>query len=1138
MYHNFYSKRIINFLLIISFLISTTLQAEDKVSISGNNGKKIEIKNSDEIEIKAEDHWKHNNDENKQIYTYNLSTYTGDKNNKKRILIGITEKPTFNKIIISNNTNDRIYKAEKDRYGIMLENDSDKLKLKDSRNNSQVTLTNIKAGEEDTDAVNYSQLKKLDEKIENNSFHYFSLYDYIDKNPTHHRPYYFPFNKYNDGAAGKGAIALGRSYAIGDSAIAIGDNAGVGAKDYLLEDSDVMKNFIQKYSSNPTKEIKEYEEKLKELIEITKKLDNKNVIHTKEDKQKLINLKREIMDNYGKYLSPSITGENSIAIGAHSRALGYDAVAIGTKATAYDFSVSIGKEAKAKRGALALGDHANANSNSSIALGIGSFANRDGNINLSKQDAKKIMTEEDYKKFEELDNEYNEINKLIANKEIDMYNPKYFKPANLDIEKRKIASKYVGTLGALSVGNDEQGETRQIINVAMGEKDTDAVNVFQLKKYINEQKTRYISINKNGEEAKQKEKDETNYNNDTAYGDNSIAIGVLAKVGKKDSKITGNNSVGIGYKANIQAEKSTAIGAETEVMAGYSTIIGYKSKSNSKNSIAIGVESEIEKNSEESIAIGYKSKASSKGAIAIGNSRGDNKQFTKALQDSIAIGSGAVANSNWSVAIGSNTLTQESESVAIGDRAKSLKKAGIAIGESAETTVEGAIALGKNSKARREKNSKFFDFVTNSEREYSGENKHFWLATTSALSIGDETSKATRQLTNLAAGTNDTDAVNVAQLKSLIAQNPFEYATKDGDQTYKVIKRGENFYKIQNNQEIKIEDKNKIFIRAKENFKVSNIKSSLQTVINNSNSGSQNNTTNNKIVNKDENNKNNAVVIEDLKKLEDKIDNQDNQKANKDASNLADSDVTAWKNKLGLNNIKGSVEEVEAVSSSPIKVTSENTANGKKYILDFDSKKAIQDLSSGANLGSTEEIEEDKQKLITDKQINNHLKNNYYNKNEIENKFNNISKNYDEALSGSALAAALAGLNPLTYDSIRPSQFMAAIAGYKNKKAVALGIAHYISESSMLSGGLSVGTDAALMLNLGFTHKFGDKNEIEKLPKKYQAGAITSVYAMQDEIQQLLKENKNKDYLIEIQNQKIEKLQKQVELLLKINNIN
>lgn len=185
--------------------------------------------------------------------------------------------------------------------------------------------------------------------------------------------------------------------------------------------------------------------------------------------------------------------------------------------------------------------------------------------------------------------------------------------------------------------------------------------------------------------------------------------------------------------------------------------------------------------------------------------------------------------------------------------------------------------------------------------------------------------------------TSDTDAVNVAQLKSLIEQNPFEYATKEGNQTYKVIKRGDTFYKIQNNKEIKIENKNNIFIRSKENFKLSNIKSSLQTTTNNSNSGNQNNITNNKI----ENNKNNAVVIEDLKKLEDKIDNQ---KANKDASNLNDSDVVAWKNKLGLNNIQGSVEEVEAVSSSPLKVTSENTSNGKKYTLDFDDKKAIQNL--------------------------------------------------------------------------------------------------------------------------------------------------------------------------------------------------
>ncbi len=108
-----------------------------------------------------------------------------------------------------------------------------------------------------------------------------------------------------------------------------------------------------------------------------------------------------------------------------------------------------------------------------------------------------------------------------------------------------------------------------------------------------------------------------------------------------------------------------------------------------------------------------------------------------------------------------------------------------------------------------------------------------------------------------------------------------------------------------------------------------------------------------------------------------------------------------------------------------------------------------------------------------------------------------------------AHSAALAALNPLSYDPLRKSQIMAGIGSYSGNQALALGLAHYANENLMVTAGFTMGSGKS-MANLGATYRFGS-GEHDDLPERYKGGPISSVYVMQDEIAALKAENARKD---------------------------
>lgn len=293
--------------------------------------------------------------------------------------------------------------------------------------------------------------------------------------------------------------------------------------------------------------------------------------------------------------------------------------------------------------------------------------------------------------------------------------------ANMAFSPTGDIADIVGTAPAGEVSIGSAGSERRITNVAAGSAETDAVNVSQLTALadvVEENETHYFSVNDGGVAG-------GNYNNDGATGTNAVAAGVNASA-------TGTNNVAMGSNArsgNTFSPNST------------------------QNAVAIGVNSG----------------AYGTGAVALGSSALSNGPSVAIGQSARTVASFAASNfNNSSVAIGNGAEAiidarfAAISSVAIGAATRANVANGTSIGNQASTTVAGGVALGSQSIANTAAGAVGYDPVTGLA---SADTSSTWVSTNGAISVGGN--GRTRQITNVAAGTADTDAVNVAQLKQV-----------------------------------------------------------------------------------------------------------------------------------------------------------------------------------------------------------------------------------------------------------------------------------------------------------------------------------------------------------------------------------
>ena len=159
--------------------------------------------------------------------------------------------------------------------------------------------------------------------------------------------------------------------------------------------------------------------------------------------------------------------------------------------------------------------------------------------------------------------------------------------------------------------------------------------------------------------------------------------------------------------------------------------------------------------------------------------------YKSAKESALAIGTRAVAEGKKSIAIGTDANATNENSVAIGTQAKSTADHAVAIGVKAQATVDNGVGLGSYSVADTEAR-KGYDLNENRMNTYAGLRGNALTASTAAVAVG--TPRMTRQINYLAAGTDDTDAVNVAQLRSVnlkIAGDTVDQAAPTTDGTSK-----------------------------------------------------------------------------------------------------------------------------------------------------------------------------------------------------------------------------------------------------------------------------------------------------------------------------------------------------------------
>ena len=286
-------------------------------------------------------------------------------------------------------------------------------------------------------------------------------------------------------------------------------------------------------------------------------------------------------------------------------------------------------------------------------------------------------------------------------------------------------------------------------------------------------------------------------NNATTQHDDSVAIGADVSalaghniaIGSGGTKAqsapgkTGSAAIAIGLNAQATYGTDTgafdmiAIGNQTTASANAATAIGTLSKATANNSTAIG--NKAQATASGTLAIGQVTNASAHGAVALGNGAQSNGvgstslgRTAKATNDgSVAVGFNAEATGDHAIAIGGDGKGEaftDSPNTFAGLNQKTTASAtnSISVGHNAKASIVDGVALGSSSVTTTDKGVLGYNPSDPHERKYAPLTGNVKTATTAAVSIGNG-STLTRQLTGLAAGTKDTDAVNVAQLKNV-----------------------------------------------------------------------------------------------------------------------------------------------------------------------------------------------------------------------------------------------------------------------------------------------------------------------------------------------------------------------------------
>ena len=260
-----------------------------------------------------------------------------------------------------------------------------------------------------------------------------------------------------------------------------------------------------------------------------------------------------------------------------------------------------------------------------------------------------------------------------------------------------------------------------------------------------------------------------------ADGKAKSASGMIA-IGQ-EVKADNNNTIAIGVKTEATGNNGTAVGGYAKAIGTSSAAFGTQAIANGIGATAFGPGASAGTGSgaaDGSVAVGRKAAATAAGGVGIGWTASASEK------NATAIGFSATASGVQSVAIGGGdeydypgtergkhfTTASGKNSVAVGSYAKATEENAIAFGTDANANIAGGVALGSESKTTTVAGVQGYNPADSRTNKYSDQAGAVGTSTLAAVSVGNGLT-ATRQITGVAAGTADTDAVNVAQLKNV-----------------------------------------------------------------------------------------------------------------------------------------------------------------------------------------------------------------------------------------------------------------------------------------------------------------------------------------------------------------------------------
>ena len=449
--------------------------------------------------------------------------------------------------------------------------------------------------------------------------------------------------------------------------------------------------------------------------------------------------------------------------------------------------------------------------------------------------------------------------------------------------------------------------------------------------------------------------------------------------------------------------------------------------------------------------------------VGVGNTASNVQHLT-------AIGSkNTVSDAKNTVIVGDNRkVTGANNSVIIGSsdaETTTTVNDAVAIGHNTEVSAEGGVALGSKSKATVAAGAAGYDIST---KAASTDTTSTWKATASAVSVGDVANDVTRQITSVAAGTNDTDAVNVAQLKkvetkiSTVEADAKKHTTVvAGDNT--TVTSGTNAnggaeYKVAVNKDL-VEMSSANFGKATDDVRARIDKDSARFF-----NGSENIGVTPK-----------GIQIENTDTLEQANFTKYGMYASEGSKTIYYTTNGISAGDQIINNVKAGVADTDAVNVSQLKRVQDQIAASTQ----------VTTVTAGDHIKVTPTVNgntHDYKVSLADDiagQITNNTTNINKNTNDIKNikgDLSKIDKRVDKSVAG---AAALAALHPLDFDPDAKWDFAAGYGHYRSGDAAAIGAFYRPNEDVQLSVGSTVGSDETVF-NAGLSVKVGAHSGVSR----------------------------------------------------------